>query len=103
MNGRMRSHEHNEMVVEPAAGVFKDMARFYDIPLHVTIEVGRLNLRVRDLLKLCPGAVIELKKSAGEPFEICVNDHRVARGEVVAVDQCAGVRIVEIPKVAGLP
>jgi flagellar motor switch protein FliN/FliY len=64
--------------------------------------VGRLRLRVRDLLRLSVGAVIELKKPAGEPFEICVNEQQVARGEVIAVEHSAGVRIVEVPKPAGL-
>jgi flagellar motor switch protein FliN/FliY len=80
---------------------FREMAPIYDIPLHITIEVGRLRLRVRDLLKLSVGTVIELKKSAGEPFEICVNDHPIARGEAIAVDECACVRIVDVPKPAG--
>jgi flagellar motor switch protein FliN/FliY len=81
---------------------FKDLAPVYDIPLNVSVEVGRLRLRVRDLLKLSIGAVIELMKPAGEPFEICVNNHQVARGEVIAVEHCAGVRFVDVPKTAGL-
>jgi flagellar motor switch protein FliN/FliY len=85
-----------------ASAAFRELAPVYDIPLHITVEVGRLRLRVRDLLRLSVGAVIELKKPAGEPFEICVNEQQVARGEVIAVEHSAGVRIVEVPKPAGL-
>lgn len=82
----------------PVAATPRDLAPVYDIPLHITIEVGRCRLRVRDLLRLANGAVIGLKKPAGEPFDICVNDQNVARGEVVTVEQTSGVRIVEISK-----
>jgi flagellar motor switch protein FliN/FliY len=70
----------------------------YDIPLHIAIEVGRLRLRVRELAKLAVDSVIELRKPAGEPFEICINGVPVARGEVITVEQVSGVRIVEVHK-----
>jgi flagellar motor switch protein FliN/FliY len=85
-----------------AQTTLRELAPVYDIPLRITIEVGRLRIRVRDLLRLSIGGVIALKKPAGEPFEISVNDQNVARGEVIMVEQSTGVRIVEITKRAGL-
>ena len=82
--------------------MLRELTTFYDVPVHLTIEVGRLHLRVRDLIKLVPGSIIELKKPAGEPFDICVNGVQMARGEVINVEQSSGVRIVEVPKPGGL-
>src|SRR2546429_2959283 len=84
-----------------ADAMLRELAPVFDVPLHVAIEVGRLRLRVRDLMKLGPGSVIELKKPAGEPFDICINGAQVARGEVITVEQSSGVRIVDIPKSGG--
>jgi len=78
--------------------IVRELAPVYDIPLQIVIEVGQTRLRVRDLLKLAVNSVIELKKPAGEPFEICINGVQVARGEVILVDQLSGVRIVEVQK-----
>ena len=81
--------------------MLRELATVYDVSLQITIEVGRLRLRVRDLIRLAPGSIIELKKPAGEPFDICVNGIQVARGEVINVEQSSGVRIVDIPKSGG--
>ena len=78
--------------------MLRELSPVYDIPLEIAIEVGRLRLRVRDLIKLTVDAVIELKKPAGDPFDICINGIPVARGEVILVDQLSGVRIVEVQK-----
>ena len=85
-----------------ADAMLRELAPVFDVPLHVAIEVGRLRLRVRDLMKLGPGSVIELKKPAGEPFDICINGAQVARGEVITVEQSSGVRIIEVQKPGGL-
>ncbi len=81
--------------------MLRELATVFDVSVHITIEVGRLRLRVRDLMKLVPGSIIELKKPAGEPFDICVNDVHMARGEVINVEQSSGVRIVEVSKAGG--
>jgi flagellar motor switch protein FliN/FliY len=94
------SEKQNDMTRTGAD--FRELAPVYDIPLTITVEVGRLRLRVRDLLRLSAGTVIELKKPSGEPLDICVNEQQVARGEVIASEHSAGVRIVEVPKPAGL-
>ena len=82
--------------------MLRELAPVFDVPLHVAIEVGRLRLRVRDLMKLSPGSVLELKKPAGEPFDICINGVQVARGEVILVEQSSGVRIIEVQKPGGV-
>jgi flagellar motor switch protein FliN/FliY len=82
--------------------VLRELGPLHDIPLQIAIEVGRMRLRVRDLMKLCAGNLIELKKPAGEPFDICINGIPVARGEVIVVEQSSGVRIIEVHKPGSL-
>jgi len=67
-----------------------------DIPLRVSVELGRTKMLVNELLKLGHGSVIELSKLAGEPMEIYVNDKLIARGEVVVVNEKFGVRLTDI-------
>jgi flagellar motor switch protein FliN/FliY len=67
-----------------------------DIPLQVTVELGRKRLVVHDLLQLNQGSVIELTKQIGEPFEVLVNQKLIARGEVVVINDKFGVRITDI-------
>jgi len=90
--------EKQDAVAVRANAMLRELAAVHDIPLQISIEVGRLRLRVRDLMKLGVDSIIELKKPAGEPFEICINNVPVARGEVIAVEQSSGVRIVEVQK-----
>jgi flagellar motor switch protein FliN len=67
-----------------------------DVPLDVSVELGRSRVSIQDLLALGPGSVIELDKIAGEPLDILVNDRLVARGEAVVVNDKFGVRITDI-------
>lgn len=67
-----------------------------DIPLEVTVELGRTSMLINDLLQLGQGSVIELNKLAGEPLEVLVNRKLVARGEVVVVNEKFGVRLTDI-------
>jgi flagellar motor switch protein FliN len=67
-----------------------------DVPLRVTVELGRSSMTVDEVLALGPGSVIELNKLAGEPVDILVNDRLIAHGEVVVVDENFGVRVTEI-------
>lgn len=67
-----------------------------DIPLTVTVEIGRAKMLVKDVLKLAVGAVVELDKLAGEPVDILVNGKIIAKGEVIAVNENYGIRITEI-------
>jgi flagellar motor switch protein FliN/FliY len=67
-----------------------------DVPLQVTVELGRTRLSVREVLGLGTGSVVELDRFAGEPIDLLVNDRLIARGEVVVIDESFGVRVTEI-------
>jgi flagellar motor switch protein FliN/FliY len=67
-----------------------------DIPLKVTVELGRATVMIKDILQLGQGSVLELNKLAGESLEILVNGKLVAKGEVVVVNEKFGIRIKEI-------
>jgi flagellar motor switch protein FliN/FliY len=67
-----------------------------DVPLDVTVELGRSRMTIQDLLGLSPGTVIELDKVAGEPLDIVVNDRLIARGEAVVINDKFGIRITDI-------
>ena len=73
-----------------------DMDFILDIPLQLTVEVGRTKLLIQELLQLGQGSVIELDKLMGEPFEVMVNEKLVARGEIVVVNDRFGVRLTDI-------
>ncbi len=93
--------QHDALAVR-ADSTLRELALMHDIPMQLAIEVGRVKLRVRELLKLAPNSVIERKRLAGEPFYICINGTKVGRGEVISVEQSAGVRIIEIHKPGGM-
>ncbi len=67
-----------------------------DVPLEITVELGRANRKVRDVLALGPGSIVELNKLAGEPVDMLVNGKLIAKGEVVVIDENFAVRIIEI-------
>ncbi|MBL0701288.1 MAG: flagellar motor switch protein FliN [Desulfosarcina sp.] len=67
-----------------------------DIPLEITIELGRTRMLINDLLKLAQGSVVELSKLAGETLEVFANQRLVAKGEVVVVNDKYGIRLTEI-------
>jgi flagellar motor switch protein FliN/FliY len=67
-----------------------------DIPLEISVELGRARILISELLQLGQGSVVELSKLAGEPLEILVNQKLVARGEVVVVNEKFGVRLTDI-------
>ncbi|GAF09696.1 flagellar motor switch protein FliN [Paenibacillus pini JCM 16418] len=67
-----------------------------DIPLKVTVELGRTQKQIKDILELSQGSIIELDKLAGEPVDILVNNKLIAKGEVVVIDENFGVRVIDI-------
>jgi len=67
-----------------------------DVPLDLTVELGRTRMSIQDLLNLSPGSVVELDKVAGEPLDVLINDRLIARGEAVVVNDKFGVRITDI-------
>ena len=77
-------------------GEAKSLDLILDIPLTVSVELGRSKMLINDLLQLGQGSVIELTKLVGEPLEVLVNQKLVARGEVVVVNEKFGVRLTDI-------
>lgn len=67
-----------------------------DVPLQITVELGRTNKKIREILEFGQGSIIELDKLAGEPVDILVNGKTIAKGEVVVIDESFGVRITDI-------
>lgn len=68
----------------------------YDVPLQVTVEVGRSKILLKDLLRMGEGYVIELDKLAGEPLDLYVNSRLIARGEAVMVGEKFGIRLTDV-------
>jgi flagellar motor switch protein FliN len=75
-----------------------DLEQVFDVPVTVSAVLGSSRMPVGDLLKLAPGAVLELDRKVGEAIDIFVNNRLVARGEVVLVDERLGVTMTEIIK-----
>ena len=69
-----------------------------DVPLQVTVELGKTRRSIKEILEFSPGTVIELDKIAGEPVDVLVNGKYVAKGEVVVLEESFAVRITEIIK-----
>lgn len=74
----------------------KNLNMLLDIPLQVTVELGRTKRSVKEILELSSGSIIELDKLAGEPVDILVNNRLIAKGEVVVIDENFGVRVTDI-------
>ena len=81
---------------------FSRLKMILDVPLKVSVELGRTKMLINDLLQLGQGSVIELDKIAGEPMEILINDKLVAMGEVVVVNEKFGVRLTDVVSQFGL-
>ena len=69
-----------------------------DVPLEVTVELGRTTKSIKEILEFAPGTIVELNKIAGEPIDVLVNGKYVAKGEVVVIEESFGVKITEIVK-----
>ncbi|MGM0785227.1 MAG: flagellar motor switch protein FliN [Pseudomonadota bacterium] len=74
----------------------RDLEMIMDIPVQLTVELGRTKLTIKQLLELAQGSVVELDGLAGEPMDILINGYLIAQGEVVVVDDKYGIRITEI-------
>ena len=83
---------------EPTSRGASDLEAVFDVPVKVSAVLGRAHMEVGDLLKLGPGAVLELDRKVGEAIDLYVNNRLVARGEVVLVEDKLGVTMTEIIK-----
>jgi flagellar motor switch protein FliN len=90
------TEEHQEMKSLSPRKEAPDLDFILDIPLEVSVELGRAKMLISELLQLGQGSVVELTKLAGEPLEILVNQKLVARGEVVVINEKFGVRLTDI-------
>ena len=77
-------------------GSSNNISLLMDVSINVTVELGRARLSIREILELGEGSIIELQKLAGEPVDLLVNGKLVAKGEVVVIDECFGVRVTDI-------
>jgi flagellar motor switch protein FliN len=77
-------------------GATGDLSLVLDVPVELAVEVGRTTMTIRETLAIMPGSIISLDRMAGEPVDLLVNGRRIARGEVVAVDEEFGLRITEV-------
>lgn len=100
--GRKRGAESVELdefdsVAMPArAGGNPDLDVILDIPVNISMEVGRTSITIRNLLQLNQGSVIELDRLAGEPLDVLVNGTLIAHGEVVVVNEKFGIRMTDV-------
>jgi flagellar motor switch protein FliN/FliY len=67
-----------------------------DVPVELTVELGRKHSRIGDILRLGPGSILELSKANGEPLDVYVNNRLIARGEAVVVGEHYGIRLTEV-------
>lgn len=81
---------------EDAAGGLQDIDLIMDIPVKLTVELGRTKMTIKELLRLSQGSVVALDGLAGEPLDILINGYLIAQGEVVVVADKYGVRITDI-------
>ena len=84
------------------AGV-EDLSLLLDVPVELAVEIGRTTMTIRETLAIGPGSVITLDRLAGEPVDLLANGKRIARGEVVAVDEEFGFRVTEVTGHIGGP
>jgi flagellar motor switch protein FliN/FliY len=73
-----------------------DLSLVLDVPVELAVEIGRTTMTIRQAMALAPGSVVVLDRMAGEPVDLLVNGKRIARGEVVAIDEEFGLRITEV-------
>jgi len=81
---------------KPAVDANNDIDMILDIPVQLTVELGRTKIAIRNLLRLAQGSVVELEGLAGEPMDVLVNGCLIAQGEVVVVNEKFGIRMTDI-------
>jgi flagellar motor switch protein FliN len=85
-----------QLTADPASAVNQRLEMILDIPVTVTVELGRTRIAIKNLLQLAQGSVIELDALAGEPMDVLVNGCLIAQGEVVVVNDKFGIRLTDI-------
>ena len=95
-NGTINDEEIQEESGQGEEHSARELDFILDIPLELSVELGKTKMLVNDLLQLAQGSIIELNKLAGEPLEVYINRKLIARGEVVVVNEKFGVRLTDV-------
>jgi flagellar motor switch protein FliN/FliY len=98
MNQEVQEHEFESLKDEARqkTTTTRDIEFLLDIPVEITVQIGRTRMLIKEILQLGQGSIVELEKLAGEPMEILANNRLIARGEVVVVNEKFGVRLTDI-------
>lgn len=91
-----RQHVFEQFGSGGAASIHNDLDMILDIPVQMTVELGRTKMPIRNLLQLAQGSVVELTGMAGEPLDVMINGFLIAQGEVVVVNDKLGIRLTDI-------
>lgn len=89
-------HVFEQFGSSATGGGLNDLDMVMDIPVQLTVELGRTKMPIRNLLQLAQGSVVELSGLAGEPLDVLVNDFLIAQGEVVVVNDKLGIRLTDV-------
>jgi flagellar motor switch protein FliN/FliY len=95
----VQAAEFPSMTSRPAEGPGRPLSRFYDVKVKISVELGRTSLPLSEMLKLGEGAVVELDRAVGDPVDLVADGVLLARGEIVVVNDCYGIRITEVNSV----
>lgn len=90
------NQEPNQAQANPDISENKELGFLLDIPLQVSVEIGRSRILIKDLLQMQEGSIIELDKLSGEPLDLYVNSRLIARGEAVLVKDKYGIRLTDV-------
>lgn len=93
---RPADYQSLEVTSPTEAASSNDLSLILDIPVAVSMEVGRTRLNIKELLRLGPGSVVELDRAAGAPMDVLVNGTLIAQGEVVVVNDKFGIRLTDV-------
>lgn len=96
MSEEVKDLDIQELHSEASQPEQRDINFILDVPLELTVVIGRTKILIQELLQLGQGSVIALEKLAGEPMEVYINDRLIGRGEVVVVNEKFGIRLTDI-------
>lgn len=92
----LKEHQSDAPIRASQSSLSRDLEFLFDVPLQVSVEVGRARILLKDLLQMGEGYVVELEKLAGEPLDLYVNSRLIARGEAVKVGDKFGIKLTEV-------
>ena len=96
MSDRIELEQLDGSGAAPGSGSFSDLRRLSEVPVELTVEIGRTRMTVGETLELRQGSIVTLNRISGEPVDLLVNGTPIARGEVVVIDEQFGLRITDV-------